>query len=139
MSQGPPVNLEYQPGPRNRPGPAYLVSRLISSYIGYALIMTVLVLIVPRFEQVFRDFKATVPGVTTLLIFASRLCTQYYLWAILIPLPAIWAVGNANIPDSRLRRWLRVAAFIFVVLFLIYSLIALFRPLMLLIKSLAGP
>ena len=108
-----------------RARPAYLVSRLISSYIGYLLVMAVLVFFVPRFEPVFKDFKMDLPR-TTVLALASRLCLRDYLWAFLLPVPALWATVNFYIPDPNIRRRLRLAAFVIVVAFLIFTMLALF-------------
>lgn len=129
MSLPPSINLDYRTAPaRPRARPAYLVSRLITSYLGYGLIMVVLAVIVPRFERVYADFQVRLPALTALLLAASRFCLRYYLWATLIPLPAIWSVANTWIPSSRDRRRMRLAAFVGVILFLVLTLFALFTP-----------
>jgi len=141
MTEGPPINLEYRtPDPRGprRAGPAYLLSRLISSYIGYLLVMAVLVLIVPRFEQVFADFKLAVPTATSLLLSISRICVRNYLWISFLPLPAIWAYGCYCISNRRLRRGLRLTAFLLVVAFLVVTLLSLFIPTFSLLHGVAG-
>lgn len=139
-SQNPP-KLDYPSAPPRpvKPRPKYLASRLISSYIGYLLVMAVLVFFVPRFEPVFRDFKMDVPRSTMLLMRASRLCNQYYLWAALLPVPAVWAIANASIPYPILRRRLRLAAFLIVAAFLIFTLLALFLPMSHLMQTISGP
>lgn len=130
MDSSSPTNLDHPvpPQPARSTGPAYLVSRLISSYIGYLLVMGVLVLLVPRFEPalVDKNFKLNPPAVTVLLLSTSMACVNYYLWAFLLPVPALWAVLNFNIIDKTRRRRLRLGAFFFVVAFLIFTLVALF-------------
>ena len=102
------------------------MSRLISSYIGYMLVMGVLVLLVPRFEPALVNLKINPPAVTVMLLQASSACIHYYLWAFLLPVPALWAVTNFNITNKTRRRRLRLGAFMFVLGFLIFTLVALF-------------
>src|SRR6185437_5204906 len=140
MASGSPIHLSFQVpslSPRGT-GPAYLVSRLISAYIGYMLVMGVLVLLVPKFESAFDDFKLKLPIVTVALIGMSRACCELYLWGILLPVPAIWAVANFNIPDKHRRRRFRLWAFIAVAAFLIFTLLALFFPLLGLVNATAS-
>ena len=130
MASGPPLNLNYYAPatPARLLKPGYLISRLISSYIGYMLVMGVLVLIVPKFESVFSDFALRLPAVTVALIQISQLCIRHYLWLLCMPMPAMWSLINVSINDKYHRRRLRLAAFIFVVMFLIFTLVALFLP-----------
>ncbi len=118
--------------------PGYLVSRLISSYIGYMIVMGVLALVVPKFQSLFNDFTFQVPWSTQVLLHASDLCLRYYLWALCIPLPAIWAMANVSIADKYRRRHMRLLAFVFVCSFLIFTLAALFFPTMHLIDQMPG-
>ncbi len=137
MASGTPINLSYHTAallPR-RVGPAYLVSRLITSYIGYLLVMGVLTLLVPRFEVTFSNFKVNLPLATLFLIRVSRVCLDYYLWALLLPVPGIWAVANFNIPSRRQRRGIRVGAFVLVSAFLIFTILALVLPMLSLVNS----
>jgi type II secretory pathway component PulF len=131
MDSDAPTNFEpSRPRRPRRTVPAYLVSRLISSYIGYLLVMGVLVLLVPNFEGAFKDehFKLQPPLATLWLLKVSRLCVKYYLWVVLLPVPALWALANFNIANRTRRRGLRLSAFIFVAAFLIFTLLALFLP-----------
>ena len=92
--------------------------------------MGVLVLLVPWFGRAYADVNNNLhpPEATVLLLDASRACIHYYLWAFLLPVPAIWAVANANIRDKHRRRRFRLVAFILVAAFLIFTLLALFLP-----------
>jgi hypothetical protein len=132
MASGPPLNLNYTPtravGRTTAPG--YLTSRLISSYIGYMLVMGVLALIIPKFASVFSDLDFQPPLATVMLLQTSRMCLRYYLWAVCLPLPAFWALANISIADKYRRRRLRLAAFLFVAGFLVFTLFALFIPMM---------
>ena len=140
MGIGQPINLNYaiRP-PQGGVRPAYLVSRLISSYIGYMLVMGVLVLIVPRFETVFRDFKLSLPAMTMALLGVSRWTVQLYLWAVCIPLPALWAWANASIVEPTLRRRLRQGAVFLVLAFLVLTVITLLMPMLALIEGVSTP
>ncbi len=100
--------------------------------------MIVLVLIVPRFEQLFSDFKLSLPPMSAWLLGISQLCVRYYLWAALLPAPALWAYGNASIPDRKLRRALRAAAFMLVLIFLVFTIVALFKPLIALVEGITA-
>ncbi|HET6251545.1 MAG TPA: hypothetical protein VFE47_27925 [Tepidisphaeraceae bacterium] len=129
MTSGPPLNLNYaHPGPARVIAPGYLLSRLISSYIGYMLVMGILTLVVPKFESVFNEFGLRLPAATIALLQVSRLCIHGYLWLLCMPMPAMWAVVNVSINDKYRRRRLRLAAFLFVVAFLLFTLVALFLP-----------
>jgi hypothetical protein len=141
MDSQPPQKLDYQaPAPRpGKGGPKYLASRLISSYIGYLLVMGVLIFFVPKFSPVFMSFQMKVPAPTRMLLRASELCVRDYLWAILLPVPALWALANFAIPNPLLRRRLRLTAFLIVAAFLIFTLFALFLPLLSLIQNVNSP
>jgi type II secretory pathway component PulF len=130
MASGPPLNLNYAPSvtPQRVVKPGYVISRLISSYIGYMLVMGILALIVPKFESVFSDFNVRLPIITIALIQASQYCMRCYVWLVCLPIPAMWALVNVSISDKYTRRSLRLAAFLFVVAFLIFTLAALFLP-----------
>lgn len=92
--------------------------------------MCVLVLAVPKFERMLRDFDAQLPAATMVLIKASRFCVGQYLWLKLLPTPAIWAAVNVSITNRKRRRRIRLAAFMLVAAFLIYSVGALGLPLL---------
>lgn len=112
--------------------PAYLISRLITSYLAYLVVMAVLVLVVPRFSRIFDDFKLRVALPTRALFEASRICGQNYLWLWLAPLPAFWAIGSslaAGASNSR-RRVVRLGAFVLVAVFLVFTVLALFFPML---------
>ncbi|HWE00988.1 MAG TPA: hypothetical protein VG326_01165 [Tepidisphaeraceae bacterium] len=58
---------------------------------------------------------------------------------ILLPLPALWALANFSIPNAQVRRRLRLLAFLFVSAFLVFTLLALFVPLLQLIQGVSTP
>ncbi|HZL38415.1 MAG TPA: hypothetical protein VFC78_24085 [Tepidisphaeraceae bacterium] len=142
MQAHPPYPLEYHPlanAPRGG-GPAYLISRLIGSYLAYAVVMAVLVGVVPKFSRIFTDFNLALPLPSVLLVRASQLCITHYLWAVLLPVPAGWALLTsmaAGSSPSR-RRWVRLGAFMLVAAFLIFAILALFMPMISLINGMSG-
>jgi type II secretory pathway component PulF len=101
--------------------------------------MAVLVFFVPRFVPVFSNFQVRLTAPTRLLLRASELCIRDYLWMILLPLPALWALANFSIPNAQVRRRLRLLAFLFVSAFLVFTLLALFVPLLQLIQGVSTP
>jgi len=131
MASGHSVNLGYMSRPPRNGAtrPAYLVSRLISAYIGYLLVMIVLALLVPKFQIVFSDSSIKLPSATLALLWVSQVCVRGYLWAIFLPLPALWAISTSNIADRGRRRRRFLTAFMFVAAFLSFSVLALLIPL----------
>jgi type II secretory pathway component PulF len=100
--------------------------------------MSVLALVAPKFEMVFSGSGVKLPTATAALLWASRICVRGYLWAVFLPLPALWAVSTSNVSNKNLRRRRFLTAFLFVAAFLSFSVLALLIPLAHLPQDLAA-
>jgi type IV pilus assembly protein PilC len=49
--------------------------------IAVGIVSMIMIFVIPKFEQIFRDFKTELPDVTKVLLFISRWFAQQYGWA----------------------------------------------------------
>src|SRR5438105_3248649 len=49
--------------------------------IAVGIVSMIMIFVIPKFEQIFRDFKTELPAVTKVLLFISRWFAQQYGWA----------------------------------------------------------
>jgi type IV pilus assembly protein PilC len=66
-------------------------SVVISIAIG--IVSMIMVFVIPKFEQIFKDFKTELPGVTKLLLAISRWFANDYGWAYVLAFPIVFALG----------------------------------------------
>jgi hypothetical protein len=93
--------------------------------------------IVPAFTKIFKDFDATLPGMTIVMIDASNWFKNYwYLAVLLLPLyfGGLYYVGVAA--KEAQRTWTSFLV-IFVVLLVLFAVFAMFLPLVTLIEKLS--
>ena len=136
--QNAPINLDYQTSntTSERAGKKHLIATLIWFYFCYLLIIAVLVVFVPKFGQIFKDFHFKLPAASMLLLDASDFCRRYYfLWGIFVPVPAILAVSNGVILSRTQRRWTILATVVIMVAFVIFVVVSLFLPMIDLIQG----
>lgn len=60
--------------------------------IAVGIVSMILVFVVPKFKEIFRDFKLELPGVTQILITASTFMAEQYGWAYLIFGPVVLTI-----------------------------------------------
>lgn len=147
MSNEPVLTYSTPPAPVERFMRTYVWS-LITFLIPAVIFTCFLLLVVPRFREIFKDFRTSLPAITQWLLSASSFMMEY--WIICIPLlmllslvlpilPALY-VSTARSEGSvknrkRLVRTLLLLASSF---FLVILLIALLLPLVKLIRSVSG-
>jgi type IV pilus assembly protein PilC len=55
--------------------------------IAVAIVSMIMIFVIPKFEQIFRDFKTELPGITQVLLTISRWFAQDYGWAYVLFAP----------------------------------------------------
>ncbi len=58
--------------------------------IAVAIVSMIMIFVIPKFEQIFRDFNTKLPAITEMLLTVSRWFAQDYGWAYLIAFPIVW-------------------------------------------------
>ena len=119
---------------------------------GYALVVATFIpmlLIVPRFEAVWRDFSVKLPLLTVVLLSFSRWLRFDHGWAYLLAMPPVLAliVGALSVPGRRLpaaqqARRVGLGLLLFIALglaMLALVVIGLFLPMITMIDTVGGP
>src|SRR5581483_8630496 len=60
--------------------------------IAVAIVSMIMIFVIPKFEQIFKDFHTDLPGVTKLLLAISRWFAQDYGWAYVICFPIVFSL-----------------------------------------------
>jgi hypothetical protein len=103
---------------------------------------------VPRFDQIFRDFKTDMPAVTKLLLVIARGCAQSYIWIPALAVIVLLPFGLTRLcwfdrpePAIARRRQRRIcAAMLFIGLMGAMLFVAgLLAPMVSLIQTVSGP
>src|SRR3954464_141628 len=55
--------------------------------IAVAIVSMIMIFVIPKFEQIFKDFKTELPGITKMLLAISRWFAQDYGWAYVLFAP----------------------------------------------------
>ena len=126
-------------GPRRLAGP---ISATVAAGLALALLLIMLgmtLYIVPRFEEIFADFAAELPGSTMVVIHISHFCVSY--WFLVVPLIVLLFAGL--IVWIWLADWRSglVAGILLILAVLICSaglVLTLFTPLVKMIESAKG-
>ena len=138
-----PPMLEYgQPAPVEGRGWEFGVHLLRWGTVT-GLISLVLAGIVPRFEQMFRDFKVELAWPSQIVLAVSNWFVGGYGWAAVAPVPFLLAYVLClprRTPEGRrsLYRVERLAAFLITAAFLVFVIVALFMPFSALIQALSS-
>ncbi len=145
MSKPPP--LEYARVEPRRPInvlPHITTALLTAACI--ALPMLIVILIVPRFEMVFKDFNTELPWITKLVLRISRWAANEYGWVVVFPL-IVAAVLPGVLLDlhsttgtgARIYRRVMVRLLLLAMLILVGIVIfACFMPMISLVESMSG-
>ena len=100
-----------------------------------------MVFVIPRFEQIFKDFRLDLPGPTKLLLAVSRWFTNDYGWAFSVAACTALAVGLAFLDERarRRRRWLYpLLALLLFIGAVVFVILALFLPMISLMDGISG-
>src|SRR5258706_7459096 len=55
--------------------------------IAVGIVSMIMIFVIPKFEQIFKDFKVNLPTITVVLLNISRWFANQYGWAYLLPFP----------------------------------------------------
>src|SRR5437762_11188643 len=58
--------------------------------IAVGIVSMIMIFVIPKFEQIFKDFKVNLPDVTRYLLIVSRWFANDYGWAYLIAFPFVF-------------------------------------------------
>ena len=58
--------------------------------IAIGIVSMIMIFVIPKFEQIFKDFKTELPGITKVLLAVSRWFANQYGWAYVIAFPFIF-------------------------------------------------
>jgi hypothetical protein len=144
----PATPIEYaRPMPREWHAPIF--SPRIALHVwamGFA-VFVVLIFGIPKFEQVFKDFKTELPLVTKITLLIDRWFCNDYGWLMMLPLAiaaplgvsALIGIGNPT-PDEFRRReiWASRGVRLLMLLLVLWLGVSLFAPMAALINSISG-
>lgn len=148
-AQAPPPVLDYThldaPNPRRNFILLYL-GQFLPAFILLSFIVGLLVFLVPKFREIFSDFRTSLPTLTCLLILVGDYCQRFYLWllvlpiALAVPLPLTIYYYRTENTRGVVKILLITTTLIFALftLLAILTFVALFLPLITLISSLSG-
>ncbi len=109
--------------------------------------LAVLVFIVPKYREVFKDFKTALPALTELVLWCASLAQNGEVsvlltlaFAGLVPVPfALMRMGREGVLSTKRRILSRgIALIVFVLFFLLPVVIALMLPMVKLVRSISG-
>jgi type IV pilus assembly protein PilC len=60
--------------------------------IAVGIVSMIMIFVIPKFEQIFKDFKTELPGITKCLLYVSRWFAQQYGWAYVLFSPIAFMV-----------------------------------------------
>jgi type IV pilus assembly protein PilC len=60
--------------------------------IAVGIVSMIMIFVIPKFEQIFKDFKTDLPEITKVLLYVSRWFAQQYGWAYVLFSPIIFTI-----------------------------------------------
>src|SRR5207244_11068977 len=60
--------------------------------IAVGIVSMIMIFVIPKFEQIFKDFKTDLPGITQVLLMVSRWFATQYGWAYVLFAPIGFAL-----------------------------------------------
>lgn len=139
----PPLPLSYS----NLPPPRLTsIPWTIALSVGVVLILYVVFFLAPQFDQTFRSMRTQVPFATKLFLEIATAMKRYFLWVLLLPVPAVVPmlavrlVGDRQTREPSGRSVTRsIGLTLWVVLVVaIPTAFCLFWPMIVLIQSVSG-
>ena len=73
--------------------------------IAVGVVSMIMIFVIPKFEQIFKDFKTELPDITKVLLYVSRWFANDYGWAYLICAPVIFSLVTKLIKMSEGGRY----------------------------------
>jgi len=148
-----PTPLDYR-APHDAPRrPVFSVAAFLASAAVVAVLLLDLLVIVPRFEEIFRDFGTKLPAITQLLLDVSRVLADSGRWVVLAMMPLAIGflaplLGPVRIADDsptrdrpprrRHRSMTLVLMSIALCVILAVTIVALALPMLSLINAVSG-
>ena len=140
----PPQPLQYRgdPGPsfaagaQRRTPSIFSLARFVVAVGVVAILAIILLLVIPRFEVIYKDFGVKLPMVTVIILDTSRFLRTPIGWAFGILIAGVVGVVFAVLPIK--GRWLRLLVVTVLALLVIARALALFMPMISLIDSISG-
>jgi hypothetical protein len=133
--------------PDRRPKPFTSINLTIGLSVIVTAVLIIAVFVLPRFDQIFMDFRCQLPLPTRLVMRFSRWCNGGFGWALLLSIPIVVPIVITQLfwrppkrEESARRKTLLVSIVIgTVVLILIGTVLVLFLPTIPLIESVGAP
>src|SRR5205814_3796995 len=67
-----------------------MIYRAVVISIAVGIVSMIMIFVIPKFEEIFRDFGTKLPQITVYLLKISRWFAQDYGWAYLLCFPVVW-------------------------------------------------
>jgi len=137
------MDIEYRTAPAGVTTKRF-VQELITSAIvvggGCIACSIVLLFVVPKFREIFKDFRTSLPTLTERILTLSDWYGSSWGWCLTLPLLVVMVVGVAVISamNPTAGRWLRRGFLLAFVLVMSVTVMAILLPLMKLISSVSG-
>ena len=120
-----------------KPRPLLSINTFIVSAICIWGVSAIVMLVVPKFESIFRDFGVQLPTLTVIILALSHFL---YPWGAIPALAAPVALGFLvqTFPNPSAARWLRLVLIVVSMGLILLLVIALFMPMITLIGNMSG-
>jgi type II secretory pathway component PulF len=148
--ESPQPTLEYRSPHSAAARPVFSVPAFVASGAVVAVLLLDLLVVVPRFGAIFRDFAAPLPGITELLLSVSRFFAGG-AWVVFLVLPvvigflaALLAPAQPAVEPSEGRRRRRTISLMYLLMtlaiaaILLVTIVALFMPMIALVNAVSG-
>src|ERR1700712_989161 len=60
--------------------------------IAVGVVTMIMIFVIPKFQDIFKDFKVELPGITKMLLSISKWFATQYGWAYIIAFPVVWGL-----------------------------------------------
>jgi type II secretory pathway component PulF len=115
---------------------------LALAVIVFPLLGTML-FVVPRFEQIFKDFHTALPASTMALLYASRCCQNLYVAGSFLLVPIVLPILMTQLfwrpVVKQRRRWWELATVLVFVCTFMFIIVSLFAPMIALVQTASSP
>ena len=130
-----PLEYEPPPGAGRRPG-VFDMSTFARAGVLVGAFVAIMVLVVPRFEDTFRDFKIELPAATKMLLATSR-ATAGGWWVALLAIPPGLAFLVAQFGRAG-RAYARIAIIVASGALVLFVVLGVFQPMLTLIEGMTS-
>jgi type II secretory pathway component PulF len=142
----PPLPIDYRSAGSGGPIAGPWVLALVLTIVFDSLVTALAFIVVPRFEQIFKDMKTDLPSITIVVLTISRWLSHsggiVLVWIVSAIVPLLIALTWHPATDKarwRQRRWIYRLFVLAVGCLVMVIVLALFAPLISMINSINGP